>query len=114
MKRSKPKCRGYGFSTNGNYTIETLDPFYQDLIGQRASYTAEDTENIRRIYDYDEAAADFRNCKCEFIELSGAVFNEQLDGIYKRVEPELNGTFTERWNYYNEETGDWLKLGVFA
>ena len=90
-----------------------MDPFYQDLIGQRASYTAEDTENIRRIYDYDEDSADFRNCKCEHIELSGAKFNQQLDGVYKRVEPELNGTFTERWNYYNEETGDWLKLGVF-
>ena len=90
-------------------TIETIDPFYQELIGQRASYTAEDTENIRRIYEYNEYDADFRNCQCEFLELSGAKYNEQLNGIYNRVEPELNGTVNARWNYFNEETGDWLK-----
>merc|ERR1711892_795399 len=100
---------GYGFSTNENYTIETIDPFYQELIGQRASYTAEDTENIRRIFDYSPDDADFRNCQCEFIELSGAKYNEQLNGVYTRTDPEFNGTVNARWNYLNRETGDFLK-----
>ena len=31
-----------------------LDPFYQTLIGQRASYTTEDTDNINLLYSYSD------------------------------------------------------------
>merc|ERR1712141_691857 len=63
---------GTGFSINGELTIETLDPFYQNLIGQRASFTIQDTKNIEMIYQYDPNDADKLSCNCESFELSGA------------------------------------------
>ena len=44
----------HGFSVNGEPTIVTHDPQFQDLIGQRASYTADDIDYINLLYSYNE------------------------------------------------------------
>lgn len=44
----------HGFSVNGEPTIVTHDPQFQDLIGQRASYTADDIDYINLLYSYSE------------------------------------------------------------
>ena len=88
-----------GFSVNGEPTIVTLDPFYTDLIGQRASYTAEDTENINLLYAYSDAEIDPDNCKCENFEFKG--FNKQnsRNGIYQIDKTELVG---DRYSFIHE------------
>ena len=82
----------HGFSVNGEPTIVTHDPQFQDLIGQRASYTAEDIENINLLYTYDENDADIENCKCEKLQVSGlSSKQEKRNGIYTRVSDSIVG-----------------------
>lgn len=41
---------GYAFSTNGEYTIVTKDPAYQDVIGQRDDISDQDLRRLTNMY----------------------------------------------------------------
>ena len=76
----------HGFSVNGEPTIVTHDPQFQDLIGQRASYTADDIENINLLYAYDENDVDLNTCSCNKIQISGLSSKQaKRNGIYNLV-----------------------------
>lgn len=103
-----------GFSNNGENTINTLDPFYQDLIGQRASYTTEDTENIQLLYAYSDPEVDPDNCKCDRFEFSGFDQQGARNGIYTIDKSILVGerySFTHETNehhfYYRRSSYQW-------
>ena len=98
----------HGFSVNGEPTIVTHDPQFQDLIGQRASYTADDIDYINLLYSYneDDQAREIRaskffysdvgtlsvhwsldkekldSCTCNTIEIFGMNIQTSRNGLY--------------------------------
>lgn len=74
----------------------------KELIGQRASYTAQDTKNIELIYAYDENDANRENCKCDIVEISGCS-NDSTNGLYyKEDQRPILQNVTYRWDYVSE------------
>ena len=63
-------------------TIVTKDEFYQNLIGQRASYTAEDTDNINLLYSYSNSEVDPNNCNCNTLEFRYFDKQDSRNGLY--------------------------------
>ena len=104
------------FSSNGKDTITTKDPFYQNLIGQHASYTAEDVQDVEYLYDYDPVNIEKGGCECESFILSGSELHPEQNGIYTKSEIEGTGRYNYRWNYKHESGDYWLhyqRIGIF-
>ena len=79
------------FSKNSKRTITTIDDQYQNLIGNRATFTAGDVEFINVLYNYDDEQANISSCACNEIEISGLVNQKSRMGRYLRVNGTTNG-----------------------
>ena len=103
------------FSSNGKDTITTKDPFYQNLIGQHASYTTEDVQDVEYLYDYDPVNIEKGGCECANFILSGSELHPEQNGIYTKSEIEGSGRYNYRWNYKHESGDYWLhyqRIGI--
>ena len=76
----------YAFSTNDERTIETKDEKYQNLIGNRATFTASDMNYINILYSYNDEDVDVARC-CNKIDISGFQTQRWSNGYY-----EINGS----------------------
>ncbi|KAK7507419.1 hypothetical protein BaRGS_00001354 [Batillaria attramentaria] len=52
------------FSSNGRHTIETLNPFYQDLIGNRDGLSFRDIKSVNLLYDCRPANCPLYDADC--------------------------------------------------
>ena len=87
-------------------TIVTKDPFYQNLIGQRASYTKADNDLLNNLYSYSDADTDLASCGCEKIEFSGLTYQSARNGVY--VKDASGSLVGDRFGYAHETNGNWL------
>ena len=81
----------YEFSKNGKRSIATIDKNYQDLIGNRAAFTAGDVDFINLLYDYNRNQANVSACVCNEIEVSGLEAQSSRNGRYSIVRSLVNG-----------------------
>jgi len=87
-------------------TIVTKDEFYQNLIGQRASYTKADNDLLNNLYSYSDADTDLASCTCSKIEFSGLTYQNARNGVY--VKDANGGIVGDRFGYAHETNGNWL------
>ena len=95
-------------------TIVTKDPFYQNLIGQRASYTKADNDLLNNLYSYSDSDLDLANCGCNKIEMKGLTYQSARNGVYVK---DTNGSLSgDRYGYGHETRSDWLyyRRGSYA
>ena len=71
----------YDFSINDERTIITKDEKYQDLIGNRATFTASDMNYVNLLYSYTEDDLD-PGCNCNEIEITGFQLQSWINGYY--------------------------------
>ena len=86
--------------------IVTKDPFYQNLIGARASLTKADNDLLNNMYSYSDADTDLASCTCDKIEFSGLTYQQHRNGVY--VKDANGGLVGERFGYAHETNGKWL------
>ena len=79
------------FSNNTKRTITTNDDQYQNLIGNRATFTAGDVDFINVLYNYDSEQADISSCLCNEIEVSGLENQKSRNGRYLKTKGTTNG-----------------------
>ena len=83
------------------------------MIGQRASYTAADIENINLLYSYDDSNIDLDNCNCEKVEISGLSRQTGRNGIYTKEAKIIGDRFSfkqqgkENYFYYRGSSSKW-------
>ena len=81
---------GYSFSVNDERTILTKDEKYQNLIGNRATFTANDMNYIDLLYNYNKDDVGIVNCSCNEFDISGFQIQRRLNGFYKRKDSLFN------------------------
>ena len=81
----------YEFSNNTKRTVTTNDDQYQNLIGNRATFTAGDVNFINVLYNYDHQQADISSCLCNEIEVSGLENQKSRNGRYRKTNGTTNG-----------------------
>ena len=79
------------FSKNTKRTIRTNDDQYQNLIGNRATFTAGDVDFINVLYNYDNDQANISSCSCNEIEVSGLENQTSRNGRYLKINGTTNG-----------------------
>ena len=79
------------FSKNTKRTITTNDDQYQNLIGNRATFTAGDVDFINVLYNYDNDQANISSCSCNEIEVSGLENQTSRNGRYLKINGTTNG-----------------------
>ena len=79
------------FSNNTKRTIITNDDQYQNLIGNRATFTTGDVDFINVLYNYDSEQADISSCLCNEIEVSGLENQKSRNGRYLKTDGTTNG-----------------------
>ena len=79
------------FSNNTKRTITTNDDQYQNLIGNRATFTAGDVDFINILYNYDHEQTDISSCLCNEIEVSGLENQKSRNGLYLKTTGTTNG-----------------------
>ena len=65
---------------NDELTIETKDKKYQNLIGNRATFTASDMNYINILYSHNQD--DIDSCFCNSFDISGFKFVTSRNGLY--------------------------------
>ena len=81
----------YEFSNNTKRTVITNNDQYQNLIGNRATFTAGDVDLINVLYTYDHEQADISSCSCNEIEVSGLENQQSRNGRYRKTNDTTNG-----------------------
>jgi len=81
----------YEFSNNKKRTVTTNDDQYQNLIGNRATFTAGDVDFINVLYNYDSEQVDISSCFCNEIEVSGLENQKSRNGRYQKTNGTTNG-----------------------
>ena len=72
----------YAFSINNERTIETKNEKYQNLIGNRATFTSSDMNYINILYSYSEDDLDASRCTCNAFDISGFQIQHSTNGHY--------------------------------
>ena len=89
----------YAFSSNGEMTIVTKNPYYENLIGQRMTASPQDIELLDVMYD--PSSYDLSTCRCRAMEISGFdVQGRWINGIYY-----LDGTAQDKLLYGPNQSG---------
>ena len=74
----------YAWSINNERTIETKNEKYQNLIGNRATFTSSDMNYINILYSYSEDDVDPSRCSCSTFDISGFQIQQTTNGLYQR------------------------------
>ena len=74
---------------NTELTIKTKDEKYQNLIGNRATFTTSDMNYINILYSHNQD--DIYSCFCNSFDISGLKFMTSRNGLYTFNNSSLNG-----------------------
>ena len=87
----------YAFSINNERTIETKNEKYQNLIGNRATFTSSDMNYINILYSYSQDDADASRCSCSTFDISGFQIQQTSNGLYHSINDSL---YNHRIRFY--------------